>query len=277
MTEVLDQPEKPEVVASSLRRVGGNRVLVEGRRIAQELQHALSDPTQWSRLKSKRSTIRISQFNLAWLSRIESETALASHNETLSYLIESSRRENMILPASSKLLFFDDRPVCLSGPSGSGKSLFLKSVLPNMSGPLFLVDLADEHRGLKKVGVGEFFEIKWARSDDQTRLKFVPSANLDVSKGELRTIFSHLNMVKMEGHRPERFPSGVLANWTIILEEAHRLANESTFRNFLSESRKFTRKILVVASDPSLYGSICRLVKPPPLEELLRSKIEGAS
>src|SRR2546422_7106333 len=100
----------------------------------------------------------------------------------------------MILPASLSLIFHDDRPICLSGPSGSGKSLFLKLVLPSILGPLFLVDLADEHKGLKRIGVGDFFEVKWGKGDCATRLKFVPSSNLDVSRGELRTIFSHLNM-----------------------------------------------------------------------------------
>ncbi len=250
----------------------GRRVFQAGQKIAKTLQEQLSDPANWPSLKTSFANIRLSRYNLAWLSRIENETGLRSHNETLTHLIENSRRENMVLPASLGLIYCDDRPACVSGPSGSGKSLFLKRVLPDITGPLFLVDLADEHTGLKKVGVGEFFDIKWARADGDVRLKFVPSSNMDVSQGELRTIFSHLNMLKMDGHSPEKFPSGVLSGWTIIIEEAHRLAREPAFRNFLAEGRKFTRKIVVVASDPIFYGSICRLVKPPPLEELLSEK-----
>jgi hypothetical protein len=256
-------------LTDELRR---SSVYETGRKIARSLQEKLADPSQWQALKSAHSNLRISQFNLAWFSRLESETGLRSHNETLTYVIENSRRENLILPASLKLLFHDDRPVCLSGPSGSGKSLFLKLVLPSTPGPLFLVDLADEHKSLKRVSVGDFFEIKWAREDPGRRLKFVPSGNLDVSKGELRTIFSHLNMLKLDQHSPDRFPSGVLANWTVIIEEAHRIAREPAFQNFLAESRKFTKKILVVASDPLLYGSICRLVRPPPLQEMLEGE-----
>src|SRR5439155_11101303 len=131
-------------------------------------QHAR--PTKWPSRKSTRSNIRISQFNPACLAKLESETGLRSHNETLTYLIENSRRENLILPASLKLLFHDDRPVCLSGPSGSGKSLFLKQVLPSIPGPLFLVDLGDEHKGLKRLGIGDFFDVKWARADSDVRV-----------------------------------------------------------------------------------------------------------
>src|SRR5947199_1045935 len=109
-----------------------------GRKIARSLQEKLADPAQWSALKSAYSNLRISQFNLAWLSRLESETGLRSHNETLTYIIENSRKENLILPASLKLLFHDDRPVCLSVPSGSGKSLFLKTALPSVQDPCSL-------------------------------------------------------------------------------------------------------------------------------------------
>jgi len=255
----------------SVERLRGNRVFESGKKIADSLQKKLVDPSEWPRLKSTRSNIRISQFNLAWLARLEAETGLRSHNETLTYLIENSHRENMVLPASLRLIFHDDRPVCLSGPSGTGKSLFLKRVLPSIPGPLFLVDLANEHKGLRKVGVGDFFEIKWSKGANETRLKFVPSSNLDVSRGELRTIFSHMNMVKMDSHSPEKVPSGVLSGWTIVVEEAHRLVRETSFLNFLAEGRKFTKKILVVASDPAMFGSICRLTKPPVLEELLNS------
>ncbi len=248
----------------------GRRVFQAGQKIAKTLEEQLSDPANWQSLKTSFANIRLSRYNLGWLSRIESETGLRSHNETITHVIENSRRENAVLPANLKLVFHDDRPICLSGPSGSGKSLWLRRVLPSITGPLFLVDLADEHLELKKVGVGDFFEIKWAKANAETRLKFVPSSNLDVSKGELRTIFSHLNMVKMDGHAPEKFPSGVLSSWIIIVEEAHRLVRDSAFQNFLAEGRKFTRKIIVVASDPSLFGSICRLLKPPPLEELLK-------
>ena len=241
-------------MTDELRR---SSVYETGRKIARSLQEKLSDPSQWQGLKLAHSNLRISQFNLAWLSRLESETGLRSHNETLTYVIENSRRENLILPASLKLLFYDDRPVSLSGPSGSGKSLFLKQVIPGIAGPLFLVDLGDEHKGLKRLGIGDFFDVKWARADSDIRVKFVPSSNLGVSKGELKTIFNHLGLVKMDGHSPDRFPSGALSRWVVIVEEAHRLSREPAFQNFLAEGRKFTRKILVVASDPSLYGSIC--------------------
>ncbi len=131
----------------------GNRVTQTSQKLAKALQAQLSNPATWPGLKTSFANVRLSRYNLAWLSRIESETGLRSHNETLTYLIETSRRENLILPASLKLLFHDDRPACLASPSGTGKSLFLGRVLPDVPGPLFLLDLGDEHiiESLKRI------------------------------------------------------------------------------------------------------------------------------
>ncbi len=241
-------------------------------RLARRLEEAIAEPEHWDSLKRRYSNVRISHYALGQLARIQSLSGLRTLSQVVDFLIESSRPENRILPASKSLIFADDRPVCLAGPSGTGKSLFLKTVLPSIPGPLLVVDLADEHEGLKQISIGNFFDIKWGRANADTRLKFVPSGNLDVSKGELRTIFSHLNMLKLDGHSPDKLPSGVLANWTLIVEEAHRLVREPAFQNFLAEGRKFVRKIIVIASDPALYAAVCRLFKPPALEELLSEK-----
>jgi hypothetical protein len=241
----------------------------QGRAKAREVEKRLADPRNWDALKHGFTNFRISDYVLAWLSKLESETGIKSHNSALVYLIENAKRESMILPASNTLIFLGDQPYCLTGPSGSGKSLWLKQNLQEFPGPLFLIDLGHEYLGLHNVDIGGFFDLKWAKADALTRIKFNPNANLDVSKGELHTIFGHLNMLKMEGHDPRHFPSGALSRWTIVVEESHRLRQDSAFINFLSEARKFTRKILIVASSPGNYGSICQLVKPPPLEELL--------
>lgn len=236
---------------------------------AKYLEKLLADPQQWPYLKSSSTNFDISNYNLAWLGRLESETGIKSHNSALTFLIENAKRESMILPASSKLIFTGDQPYCLCGPAGSGKSLWLKQHLADFPGPLFMVDLAHEYTGLHRIDIGGFFDLKWSRADALTRLKFDPNPNLDVSKGELHTIFGHLNMLKMEDHVANKIPSGALSRWTIIVEEAHRLRQDSAFTNFLAEARKFTRKILIIASSPVYYGGICQLVKPPPLEELL--------
>src|SRR6266568_3292883 len=252
------------------RDLSGNRIRREAEQITQSLHEQLGDPGNWPGLKSSKSTIRISKFNLAWRSRLERETGLRSHNETLTYLVENSRRENLILPASLKLIFADDRPNCLSGPSGSGKSLFVKTrLLPALEGPVFLLDAQGEYNGLRKINVGQFFELKWHSGDATAKIRFVPNSNFDVAKGELKTLFNHFLMLQADGFNPATLPSGALSRWCIIVEESHRLARDMSFLSFLAEARKHVRKLIVIASDPALYGSVCRLLKPPPLEELL--------
>ena len=268
-----DQAQKPHVTTGS-NGVGEshlpvNAITRRGQRVAEKLLEELADPKTWPKLKSQMITVKMSGWNRANLLWAQQQTGYRAMNPTLSAVLEFFRREDLVRPASQKLLFYDDKPICLIGPSGSGKSLTLKRFLPGITGPIFLVDLANEHAGLKNIGVGDFFEVKWAKASPDTRLKFVPSANLDVSKGELRTIFSHLNMLKLDGHTADKFPSGILSNWVVIVEEAHRVVRDPAFQNFLAEGRKFVRKIIVLASNPQLYGSICTLLKPPSLETLL--------
>src|SRR5439155_21702941 len=68
------------------------------------------------------------------------------------------------------------------------------------------------------------------------------------------------------------FPSGVLSGTTIVCEEAHRLVGSGVFRDFVSEARKYVKKLFMIASDPALFGSVCQLVRPPALQELLGDK-----
>ncbi len=67
--------------------------------------------------------------------------------------------------------------------------------------------------------------------------------------------------------------SGVLANWNIVAEEARKLLPENpASQNFLAVGPKFVHKTIVVPQTPHFCGSICRLLKPPPLEEQLSEK-----
>ncbi len=264
-------------MSSSQSHVSGNRIQAEAERTTHVLLQQLADPNKLSALKNSRSMTRVSRYNLARLKFLQKQTGLRSNDSALSLLFESVQQDNMTVPASLKIIYATDQPVQLCGGSGTGKSLFLKTILPRIPSPILLIDPHDEHTGFKRLTIGDFFELKWAKADPTNRVKFVPSSNLDVSRGELRTIFSHLNMIKLEDHRANVFPSGLLGTWTIVCEESHRLSREPAFREFASEGRKFVRKILLVASDPALFGSICRLMKPPPLDGLLEDTRKAES
>ena len=64
-------------------------------------------------------------------------------------------------------------------------------------------------------------------------------------------------------------PSGQLSKWVIITEESHRLLRSVQFSDFMSESRKFTRKLLVISNNTGPFREVARVVVPPPLQQLL--------
>lgn len=236
-----------------------------------ELVRQLDDPSRQEWLESHFSNIRLSWRDKARVELLRSKLRLETMTETIRIALEAyETRTPMIPEATLESLYEDDRPVQISGGMGSGKSLHMQQTLPLINAPVFIIDLANEYKRAKRLGLEGFFSIKWGRADEHTRLKFVPTNNSQVAASELQNIFSHLNTVKTTKYQPGKVPSGVLSKWVFIIEESHRVAKEAAFLNFLYEARKFTRKIILVASDPNLFGSTCKLLRPPPLHELLK-------
>jgi len=271
-----DQTQRPQIASSSLKNVSGNRLLRESREITRNLVELLKDPSNWARLKASQSTVRLSKYNLAFLSRLESETALRSHNECVSFLVETLiRTRDMALPATTELIFIDDRPTVLTGQSGSGKTLYTKTrLLPTIRAPVFVLDVVGEYTGIRKVSLSDLFSLKWEKASDSTRIRFVPNNNTLLADSETAMLFDRLNVVKKEGFEPNVVPSGQLSKWVIITEESHRLLRSSQFTDFLSESRKFCKKILVISNNTGPFREMARILLPPPLEQLLNHETQ---
>ncbi len=252
----------------------GNRVIQAGQRKAQALQEQLANPSNWPALKKRFVNVRLSGYNLGWMANYERESGLRSHNECLTHWVESIVRcQELALPASSQLVLADDRPDCLSGGSGTGKTLWITRVLLQaLSMPTFILDMVGEYNGIKKIALPDLFTLDWARAPDSARYRFVPNNNSLLAEAELSMLFQRLNVVKTEGFTPGCYPSGSLSRWCLITEESHRLARNTGFMDFLSESRKFCRKIIVVSNNPAPFAQTCRVLIPPPLEELLKGK-----
>jgi len=268
--------EKQEMPSDALKNVSGNRLLRESREITRNLVELLKDPANWALLKASQSTVRLSKYNLAFLSRLESETALRSHNECVSFLVETLiRTRDMALPATTELIFIDDRPTVLTGQSGSGKTLYTKTrLLPSIKAPVFILDVVGEYTGIRKITLSDLFSLKWQKADESTRIRFVPNNNTLLADSEVTMLFDRLNVVKKEGFQPNVVPSGQLSKWVIITEESHRLLRSSQFTDFLSESRKFCRKILVISNNTGPFRETARILLPPPLEQLLNHEME---
>ena len=210
--------------------------------------------------------IRISRKCLNELERIQEQSLLRTRGQVVDYLVQTAQTKSPVIPSATlDGLFADDVPIQLCGRSGEGKSRFLKQILPDIPHPAFLIDTVGEFPKVKKLSIGDLYSFKWYKANYSTRVRFVPTNNAQIATSELRTVFQFLNTEKMRQYQPNKNPSGVLSKWVFVVEESHRLSHETHFLNFLLEARKFTKKIICVASDPDLYGRVCRLLRPPAL------------
>jgi hypothetical protein len=104
---------------------------------------------------------------------------------------------------------------------------------------------------LEPVDLGKFFGTKWGR--DGQRIRLGPNSNVEISRAEAATVFSHLNFIKN---------SGDLKNWVLVIDEAHRFSSDANLRALLIEARKFVGKMLIVTTDWRVYEGIAKVFKP---------------
>lgn len=199
------------------------------------------------------TTYRVSRFNLARMRTLKERLGFSSYDSLISFMIGVVNREGVIPPASSRLVMRDSAPVIVTGEPGSGKTFFVRSLIEaHPLTPVFTIDVHREYQGLKRVDLGGFFSLDWG---EDGRYRFTPHSNVEVSRAEVDSVLRHLNMVKQ---------TGILRNWMIVVEEAHRFHDLPSLRSFIVEARKFTRKLLVVCTDWKLFEGLGRIVKPPP-------------
>jgi len=276
-----DKAQRSTVAHGSSKIVGDNRITRQGREAARALTQQLDDPQQWPSLKTSTIMTRFSRWNRAWLLRFQQQGGFQSLNSTLTWLIENARQEDLALPLRSDLVLADDRPDALIGGSGVGKTLAAKTLLlPALKAAktcLLVLDTAAEYTGIPRISLPDIFTLKWNAVKEGTWFRFVPNENSLLADAEIAMLFQRLNSVKLEGFVANQYPSGALRRWIFVAEEAHRLIRSTAFMDFVSESRKYLRKILIITNNPGPFSQTCRVLVPPPLEELLNRKTQGES
>lgn len=144
-------------------------------------------------------------------------------------------------------------PTILTGMPGSGKTYFTKQLVELIPGPALVVDVNDEYGDLANVqtiSLGEFFGINFMK--ETRKLVLVPNSNIEVSRKELDLITGHLFQFQHS-----------LADWVIVFEEAHRFVENASLRSFVAESRKFTRKTILISPQEEGFVGLGELFRPP--------------
>lgn len=206
------------------------------------------------------TSYRISLRAVRRLQVLKKKLGFKTYEGVILYLANLAEREGLIPVASIEKLENDTRPCLITGEPGSGKTLFIKSILEKFSPDtsILLIDVADEYNMLEKLDLGQVFSIKWEQHGQ--RYRFVPNPNLEISKAEAGAIFSHLNLIKQ---------SNLLKHWIIIVEEAHRFQEDRNFNSLVAEARKFTKKLILITADWKPWDGKAIIYKPPPIDTLL--------
>jgi hypothetical protein len=195
-----------------------------------EAEERRSDLDAWKR---NYTYYRISKANIKRMKTLKLSYNFRSYDALISFLINSIAAIDY--PAAiPPLVMKNSVPIILTGIPGSGKTTFLRDMIPSLEGPVFVLDVHDEYPKLAEINLGEFFSLDF--KEEERKLRLVPSSNVDVSKSEADSIFRHLIMFQRQ-----------LSNWLVVVEEGHRFTDSPFLKSLLAEARKHMRKMILVS------------------------------
>lgn len=150
-------------------------------------------------------------------------------------------------------------PNILTGIPDAGKTYFLRfEYIPTVEGPLLVIDPNHEYIEIEnRLDYGGVFRLDF--SNDKGKYRFETSLDVNVSKSEVEGIFSHLTREQGTLKKVKDEPRS--QGWIIIIDEAHRFADLSILLNFVAESRKHVRKVIVVAQKSDLFKDLGKILR----------------
>jgi len=190
--------------------------------------------------------VRVTRANREKLKELKKSFNVRSYDSVLSFLLKNQGQEYP--EASKENVMSDSVPMILTGLPGSGKTTFLRNMIPSLQGPVFVFDVHDEYTNLAKINLGEFFALDF--KEDKRKLRLIPSSNVDVCKSEADSIFRHLIMFQKQ-----------LSNWLVVVEEGHRFTESPFLKSLLAEARKHMRKMILVSHQVEPYKGLGAILK----------------
>ena len=191
---------------------------------------------------------RISRRNIEKLLELKRAMNIKSIDAVVGYLVSEIMSD--FKQATVEEVMRDTVPVILTGIPNAGKTFFLREkLLPSVNGedPVLVVDVHSEYPNLEQIDLGKFYALDFKA--ERRKLRFIPNSDVDVSKSEIAGLVSHLV-------RNQKF----LAHWTIIVEEGHRFEKLKVLKDFMAESRKHTRKLIVVSHQTEPFKGLGRIL-----------------
>lgn len=154
-------------------------------------------------------------------------------NDVVEFLLMKS--SGTIKPAIRQDIMNETVPVVLTGKPLSGKTFFIRNNVVSRlwHHSILVIDTWNEYKEIQTVGY-ELNSFNF-REMDKKKIRFVPNKRGDIAEREIERLFEDLDMKRDE-----------LANWVIIVEEAHAYKNIPSFMKFLYGSRRIVRKMIVV-------------------------------
>ncbi|MBM3898478.1 MAG: hypothetical protein FJ358_08170 [Thaumarchaeota archaeon] len=187
-----------------------------------------------------------------------------SDNEFANALLET-QKDRLVPFVSHETVFNSPAPTLIIGEPGSRKTTLVKQLIPSIRNSILCIDPHSEYLELEQFnGKGEVvskvplgFEILKGSMIDfsrKQRLRFIPSQNPFVSEAETTSLFMSLNesREKMKG-------------WTLIVDECHRFSGNSLFRSFITESRKYSIKSILITADYAKFEGLGYFLRPAPI------------
>ena len=150
--------------------------------------------------------------------------------------------------ATLLLVMADSRPFVVTGPSGCGKTTFAQQVLTAWGGPALVLDASNEYPELPSIKDSRDLDL-----NASGKFRIVGSPNVDYAQLEASYLFRDLQA---------RRSDAALSRWLIIIEEAHRFANDAGLKALLLEGRKSIGKLLVLSADSTPWAQVAPVVRP---------------